>query len=146
MILRNQKNTNTNVVTNFTKGTTDQNNGINTRDCTLNKDIAMSIDICEKRLSRIESAVKHVCESLNVDSDVFSKVFIKKYYNKEGWIHEYSYGTRVYHCGYEGHIIEESAVRVVFQTVLDNKEIGMSVRKSDIGRDGNFTIFETLNV
>ena len=145
MKLRNQKETNDNAVANSTEASTNQSQELHGRDYKLNKDVAMSIDICEKRLSRIETALKHVCESLNVNSDVFSKTFIRNDYNKDGWIHEYSYGTRVYHCGYEGHIIEESSARVVFRTVLDNKEIAMSVRKSDIGRDGNFTIFETID-
>ena len=101
-------------------------------------------NITDLRLSRIEMILRSMCTELNLSSnDYFCKNFIRNDYNEQGWIHAYSYGSPIVHCGFNGNVVDENKHRVIFETIFDQKPVTMAVFKSDINRSGNYQIFET---
>ena len=144
MILRSNRNTaiegghGTTILTDQSDTST---NGINL----LEQKLFAYMDRHYKRLSRLEKALKLISHALNVNEGPLQKTFLKNDLNVEGWLHEYTFGTRVYHAGYHGHVINETRFRVIFKTEIDGNQVALSVTKSDIGREGEFTLFEQCN-
>ena len=120
------------------------NPGVHESDNVFATKICNLMDRYEKRLVRIECALKQISEALNVDQESSNSFFLKNDLNSEGWMHEYTYGTRLYHAGYHGHVIKETRLRVIFQTLMDEKQVALSVMKSDVGRDGQFTLYQQI--
>ena len=144
MILRSNTNTTTN--NNAPAQTSHQNThpDVCDSDRTFATKICTLMERYDKRLVRLECALKQISAALNIDQESSTNIFLKNDLTSEGWIHEYTYGTRLYHAGYHGHVIKETRLRVIFQTVIDGKQIALSVTKSDVGRDGQFTLYQQI--
>ena len=144
MILRSNRNTATedgHGTTIITEQSDTAVNGINS----LEQKLFAYMDRHDKRLGRLEKTLKLISQALNVDEGPAQTTFLKNDLNIEGWLHEYTFGTRVYHAGYHGHVIKETRLRVIFRTEIDGNQVALSVTKSDIGREGQFTLFEQCN-
>ena len=141
MILRNKRDTNHRTERKRTRYQTKQR-----RSCILEKqfekEMSALLDRYDKRLGRLEYSLKQISDALNVQQNYENHNFLKNDLNRDGWLHEYTFGSRIYHAGYQGHVVEETRLRVIFTTHVDGKQVALSVSKSDIGRDGRYTLYE----
>ena len=139
MILRSNKNT-TNITNPVHSLHDNRQSDCASTDKMFEKKICALMERYDKRLVRLEYALKQISQALNVEQESSETMFLKNDVTSEGWLHEYTYGSRVYHAGYHGHVIKETRLRVIFRTMIDGKEFALSVSKSDVGRVGQFNL------
>lgn len=141
MILRNKRDTNHRTERPHTKPPIKQGRPCDSEK-KFEKQMSALMDRYDKRLGRLEYSLKQISDALNVPQFPEYNNFLKNDLNREGWLHEYTFGSRIYHAGYQGHVVEETRLRVIFETHLDGKKVALSVTKSDIGRGGQYTLYK----